>query len=161
MEPKDAKRVQTKAKGTPKGPQREPKGAQRDPKGSQREPKGSQMVSKMHPKVDQISISEKGRQKVAKIIPTTTPLVGSRFQEPTRPIHPAPPTLSLSTRNENEPAKQTNQRSKNNQRSKPTSNANQPAMQTNQQCKPTSNVNQPALQTNQQHKPTSNANQPA
>ena len=76
MEPKGNKKVQTGAKGTPKGPQMEPKGAQRDPKGSQREPKGgqrepkgSQMVSKMHPKNDQSSISEKGRQKVSKTLP--------------------------------------------------------------------------------------------
>ena len=87
MEPKGDKRVQTGAKGTPKGPQREPKGPQREPKGaqreangSQREPKGSQMVAKMHPKVDQSSISEKGHQKVTKMLPKLM-IFGAIFHE--------------------------------------------------------------------------------
>ena len=77
---KGANGSQRDPKGTPKGAKGSPKGAQREPKGAKREPKGSQMVSKMHPKVDQSSISEKGRQKVTKMTPKLN-LFGTIFHQ--------------------------------------------------------------------------------
>ena len=85
---------------------------------------------------------------------TTTPQVGSRFQDATRHL-----TLSPSTHNAKQPTTQINQESK------PIRNANHPATQTKKQRKPTSKyqkinckTNQPVKQTNQRSKPTRNAN---